>query len=317
VSIWPRCADAADTTDRCRTRARVEDRSTEEEHEVMSDVTATAPAELPEDHPGFSDPEYRARRGAIADVGAHYHSGDPIPDVTYTAEEDEVWRLVSHELARKHKRYACRAYLEGAAALTLPTDRMPQLREVDERVHALGRFHIEPVPGLVPTRVFYGALARRTFLSTQYIRHHSVPFYTPEPDIVHEIIGHANMLANPVFADLYEEAGKASVRASSDAALDFFSKVFWFTLEFGVVHEDGELKAYGAGLLSSYGEIEEFRRAEVRPWDIARMGTLEYDITRYQPILFAAESFDRMVDDLTAFFSTYDDEARQRWLGGG
>jgi phenylalanine-4-hydroxylase len=144
-----------------------------------------------------------------------------------------------------------------------------------------------------------------------------VPFYTPEPDIVHEIIGHANMLANPTFADLYEEAGKASVRASSDAALDFFSKVFWFTLEFGVVHEDGELKAYGAGLLSSYGEIEEFRSAEVRPWDIARMGTLEYDITRYQPILFAAESFDRMVDDLTTFFSTYDDEARQRWLGGG
>ena len=120
----------------------------------MSDVTATAPAELPEDHPGFSDPEYRARRGAIADVGAHYRSGDPIPDVTYTPEEDEVWRLVSHELARKHKRYACRAYLEGAAALTLPTDRMPQLREVDERVHALGRFHIEQVPGLVPTRVF-------------------------------------------------------------------------------------------------------------------------------------------------------------------
>jgi phenylalanine-4-hydroxylase len=316
VSISPRRASAADTTDRCRIRARVEDRSTEEEHEAMSDVTATAPAELPEDHPGFSDPEYRARRGAIADVGAHYRSGDPIPDVTYTPEEDQVWRLVSHELARKHQRYACRAYLDGAAALTLPTDRMPQLREVDEHVHALGRFHIEPVPGLVPTRVFYGALARRTFLSTQYIRHHSVPFYTPEPDIVHEIIGHANMLANPVFADLYEEAGKASVRASSDAALDFFSKVFWFTLEFGVVHEDGELKAYGAGLLSSYGEIEEFRNAEIRPWDIARMGTLEYDITRYQPILFAAESFERMVEDLTGFFSTYHDEAQQRWIGG-
>jgi phenylalanine-4-hydroxylase len=316
VSIWPPCADGIDITDSCGIRARVEDRGTEEEHEAMSDVTATVPAELPEDHPGFSDPEYRARRGAIADVGAHYHSGDPIPDVTYTPEEDEVWRLVSHELARKHQRYACRAYLEGAAALTLPTDRMPQLREVDERVHALGRFHIEPVPGLVPTRVFYGALARRTFLSTQYIRHHSVPFYTPEPDIVHEIIGHANMLANPVFADLYEEAGKASVRAVSDAALDFFSKVFWFTLEFGVVREDGELKAYGAGLLSSYGEIEEFRSAEIRPWDIATMGTLEYDITRYQPVLFAAESFERMVDDLTGFFSTYDDDARRRWLDG-
>jgi phenylalanine-4-hydroxylase len=284
---------------------------------MRSDVTAPAPAELPEDHPGFSDPEYRARRGAIAQVGARYHSGDAIPDVTYTPEEDDVWRVVSHELGRKHQRYACRAYLEGAAALTLPTDRMPQLREVDERVYALGRFHIEPVPGLVPTRVFYGALARRTFLSTQYIRHHSVPFYTPEPDIVHEIIGHANMLANPTFADLYEEAGKASVRAASDAALDFFSKFFWFTLEFGVVHEDGELKAYGAGLLSSYGEIEVFRDAEIRPWDIAQMGTLDYDITRYQPVLFAAESFDRMVGDLTAFFASYDDEAHGRWIAAG
>jgi phenylalanine-4-hydroxylase len=131
---------------------------------------------------------------------------------------------------------------------------------------------------------------------------------------VHEIIGHANMLANPTFADLYEEAGRASVRSGSDAALDFFSKVFWFTLEFGVVREDGELKAYGAGLLSSYGEIEVFRDAEIRPWDIRQMGTLDYDITRYQPVLFAAESFDRMVGDLTAFFASYDDDVHRRWM---
>jgi phenylalanine-4-hydroxylase len=223
-----------------------------------------------------------------------------------------VWRTVSHELAAKHRTYACRAYREGAAALTLPTERVPQLREVDERVHALTGFHIEPVPGLVPTRVFYGALARRTFLSTQYIRHHSVPLYTPEPDIVHEIIGHANMLANPALADLYEEAGKASVRAGTEAGLAFFSKVFWFTLEFGVLWEDGELRAYGAGLLSSYGEIEAFRSAEVRPWDLPTMGTLGYDITRYQPVLFAAASFERMVADLTAFFAGYDDDTPAR-----
>jgi len=267
---------------------------------------------LPDDHPGFSDPEYRARRAAIAAVGEAHVSGQPIADVHYTPEEDEVWRVVSRELAVKHRRYACRAYLEGAAALTLPADRVPQLREVDERVHALTGFRIEPVPGLVPTRTFYGALARRTFLSTQYIRHHSVPFYTPEPDIVHEIIGHANMLANPVFADLYQAAGEASVRATSDAALAAFSKVFWFTLEFGVVHEDGELRTYGAGLLSSFGEIDVFRGAEIRPWDIRQMGTLDYDITRYQPVLFAAESFERMVEDLTAFFTGYDDEAYER-----
>lgn len=269
---------------------------------------------LPEDHPGFSDPDYRARRAAIAEVGRAHRSGQPIADVEYTAEEDGVWQVVSRELGRKHERYACRAYREGARAVTLPTERVPQLREVDARVHGLTGFHIQPVPGLVPTREFYGSLAGRTFLSTQYVRHHSVPFYTPEPDIIHEIIGHANMLGNPVFADLYEAAGAASLRATSDAALDFFSKVFWFTLEFGVVWEDGELRAYGAGLLSSYGEIEEFRNAEIRPWDIARMGTLDYDITHYQPVLFAAESFDRMVDDLGTFFAGYDDADHNRWL---
>jgi phenylalanine-4-hydroxylase len=278
---------------------------------VRTDVEP-ASFELPADHPGVSDPDYRARRAAIAEVGRSYRRGAPIPDVVYTPEEDEVWRLVSSELARKHEAYACHAYRIGAEAVTLPADRVPQLREVDARVRELTGFRIEPVPGLVPTREFYGSLAERVFRSTQYVRHHSVPFYTPEPDIVHEIIGHANMLGNPVFADLYQLAGEASQRAETDAALDFFSKVFWFTLEFGVVWEEGELRAYGAGLLSSYGEIEEYRRAEVRPWDLAQMGTLDYDITRYQPVLYAAESFDRMVDDLSAFFSGYDDEDHSR-----
>jgi len=261
--------------------------------------------ELPPDHPGFSDPAYRARRARIASVGEAFRAGDPIPDVEYTPEEDAVWRDVSHELGKKHLRYACREYLLGAHRLTLPTERMPQLREVSERVHALTGFEVHPVPGLVPTRQFYGALGERRFLSTQYIRHHSVPYYTPEPDIVHEIIGHANMLASPIFADLYEAAGKCSLRCAEGEELDFFSRVFWFTLEFGVVHEDDELKTYGAGLLSSYGEIEVYREAEVRPWDLIAMGTQEYDITQYQPLLFAASSFDQMVADLTDFFQTY------------
>ncbi|MGH3811265.1 MAG: phenylalanine 4-monooxygenase, partial [Pseudonocardiaceae bacterium] len=157
-------------------------------------------------------------------------------------------------------------------------------------------------------------LAERTFLSTQYLRHHSVPFYTPEPDIVHEIIGHANMLASPVFADLYEVAGRASLRATSDVSLDVFSRVFWFTLEFGVVHEDGAVKAYGAGLLSSYGEIETFRDAEIRPWNLLAMATQDYDITHYQPVLFAAASVEQMLADLHAFFSSYDDEACEQLL---
>lgn len=268
--------------------------------------------ELPDDHPGVSDPEYRARRQAIVEASGAYRPPAPIPIVEYTAEEDEVWSVVSSELAAKHRHSACRAYLDASARLVLPSDRVPQLREVDQRLRALTGFAIAPVPGLVPTRQFYGALADRTFLSTQYIRHHSVPFYTPEPDIVHEIIGHANMLAGREFADLYQAAGRASRRARGDDAHEFFSRVFWFTLEFGVVWEEGELKAYGAGLLSSFGEIDEFHQAEIRPFDIPEMGTLEYDITRYQPVLFAAESFDAMYEELLGFFSAYDDEAYEK-----
>ncbi len=268
--------------------------------------------ELPDDHPGVSDPGYRGRRQAIVEASAAYLGHGPIPIVEYTREEDEVWSVVSRELAAKHRRSACRQYLDASARLVLPSDRVPQLREVDQRLRALTGFAIAPVPGLVPTRQFYGALADRTFLSTQYIRHHSVPFYTPEPDIVHEIIGHANMLAGMKFADLYQAAGRASRRAHGDEAHEFFSRVFWFTLEFGVVWEETELKAYGAGLLSSYGEIDEFHQAEIRPFDIAQMGTLDYDITRYQPVLFAAASFEEMYRALLQFFSTYDDEVHEQ-----
>jgi phenylalanine-4-hydroxylase len=172
------------------------------------------------------------------------------------------------------------------------------------------------VPGLVPTRTFYGALGDRRFCSTQYIRHHSVPFYTPEPDVVHELVGHANALAEPRFAGLYELAGQAARRCETDEALEAFSRVFWFSLEFGVAWESGadgrELRAYGAGLLSSFGEIQAFRAAEIRPLDIAAMASLDYDITTYQPVLFAAESFDHAHEVLATFFATWDDDAHAR-----
>ena len=168
-------------------------------------------------------------------------------------------------------------------ASTCPTTGCPSCGRSPRRLEGLTGFRVAPVPGLVPTRVFYGSLADRTFCSTQYIRHHSVPLYTPEPDVVHELVGHCNMLASPVFAELYQLAGQASRRAESDAALEFFSRVFWFTFEFGVAWEDGELRTYGAGLLSSFGELDAFRDAEVRPFDLDAMGTTDYDITVYQP----------------------------------
>ena len=246
---------------------------------------------LPEDHPGISDAAYRERRDLIAAVSADLAPGSESPCVAYTRAENDVWRTVSAALHELHQEYAVDEYLAGAAALRLPSDRVPQLAAVSSRLETLTGWRVRAVPGLVPTRTFYGSLAEKTFLSTQYVRHPSVPFYTPEPDIIHELIGHVNALASPRFAALYEAAGRASLRATTDAELERFSRIFWFTMEFGVTMQRGSLRTYGAGLLSSYGEIQAFRNAEIREFDIEAMATFDYDITTFQDVLFGADSF--------------------------
>jgi len=264
--------------------------------------------QLGADHPGVGDPDYRARRNGIAALALDWVDGAPPPVAHYTDEEHEVWRVVSRELERKHERLACRAAREGRARIDLPADHIPQLTDVTAALAPLSGFTYLPAAGLVPLRVFYGSLADRRFWSTQYIRHHSVPLYTPEPDVVHEVIGHAVTLAEPSYAQLYVAAGRAARRVESLEALEFVSKVFWFSLEFGVVHEDGGPKAYGAGLLSSYGEIEEFGRSELLPLNLARMGVQTYDITHYQPVLFAAESWQQVHDVVGGFFDDASDD---------
>ncbi|WP_433414903.1 phenylalanine 4-monooxygenase [Microtetraspora malaysiensis] len=273
--------------------------------------------ELASSHPGFADAVYRDRRNAIAALALNYQLGDPVPHAEYTEEEHQVWALVSRELAAKHQRYAIREFLDATERLGLPKDHIPQLQEVSDRLYPLTGFRYIPAAGLVPLREFYGVLADGYFHSTQYIRHHSVPFYTPEPDIIHEVIGHANTLASDRFAELYRVAGGAARRVESEDALQFVSKVFWFTLEFGVMREASELKAYGAGILSSYGEIEEFRGMDIRPLDLKAMGTTEYDITKYQDVLFEAMSFDQLEDVVGSFWATCDDDSIARLLADG
>jgi len=276
---------------------------------VIQDEHGEVTVELAKSHPGFADPVYRSRRNAIARLALEHRSGDPVPVVEYTAEEHEVWRLVSRELQAKHRRYAVREFLEAKERLALPQDRIPQLQEVSDRLGELTGFGYLPAAGLVPLREFYGSLADSLFHSTQYIRHHSAPFYTPEPDVIHEVIGHGNTLASDRFAELYRLAGRAARRVESQEALEFVSKVFWFTLEFGVMTEGGEVKAYGAGILSSYGEIEEFQKMNIRPLDIAAMGTTDYDITKYQDVLFCAESLDHLEDVVGTFWADCDDDS--------
>ncbi len=265
--------------------------------------------QLGDDHPGVGDPAYRSRRNTIASLALDWRPGDAVPVAVYTDAEHEVWRVVSRELALKHERLACRAARDGAATLALPADHIPQLTDVSAALAPLTGFTYWPAAGVVGLREFYGTLADRTFWSTQYIRHHSVPLYTPEPDVVHEVIGHAITLAEPSYAALYVAAGEAARRVESLEALQFVSRVFWFSLEFGIVRETDGPKAYGAGILSSYGEIEEFADADLRPLDIARMGVQSYDITHYQPILFQAESWQQVHDVVGGFFDTATDES--------
>jgi phenylalanine-4-hydroxylase len=250
--------------------------------------------QLDPDHPGFRDQDYRKRRNQIAQIALNYTPGTPIPDAPYTSDENKVWQTIWAALQPAHQKYACAEYLAAKNRLSFAPDRIPQLREVNVKVQAISAFRLEPVAGLVQPRVFLENLADGVFLCTQYIRHHSTPLYTPEPDVVHEILGHGVTLASERIAELNRLFGKAIKRTSNDEDLERLSRVYWFTIEFGVLREDGKARAYGTGLLSSAGELEEMRDAELRPLDLEAMSRQNYDPTHFQPVLFCADSFDEM-----------------------
>lgn len=283
---------------------------------VTADEDGKARVHLADDHPGAKDEAYRRRRDEIAGPALAWRPGDPVPRVEYTESENAIWATVCRELAPKHERLAIRGYLEGKEALGLPTDHVPQLDEVSAALEPLSGFRLHPAAGLVPLDVFYGSLADGVFHSTQYLRHPSQPLYTPEPDILHEVVGHGNLLANPAIAEVKRRAGEAARRCETAEGLQYVADVFWFTIEFGVMHEGGELRAYGAGLLSSYGEIEEFRGADIRPVDFHQMATLAYDISHYQPILFACDGMGELTDRVAGFFAEFDDDTPARLARG-
>ena len=259
---------------------------------------------LDPDHPGFRDAGYRARRNQIASIALAYQPGVPIPDAPYTEDEHEVWRGVWSALAPLHEAGACREILELQEVIALPRDRIPQLEDLNPVLEAAAGFRMEPVAGLVSGRTFMQYLGRRTFLSTQYIRHHTRPFYTPEPDVVHELVGHAATLAHPGIAELNRLLGEAA-NAANEAEMLGLGRVYWYTMEFGVVAVPGGTRAFGAGLLSSVGELRDHpTHARLEDWNLARMAGTEFDPTRYQPTLFVAPSFTRLLVDVASWVRT-------------
>jgi len=282
------------------------------DHVDMRPVTTEANVEdrntlvtLDPDHPGFRDADYRARRNQIAQIAFGYTTGSPIPSAPYTEKEHWVWQTIWKALGPAHQRHACAEYLDCVRSLEFDTDRIPQLSEVSQKVEAISGFRLEPVAGLVEPRVFIESLANGVFLCTQYIRHHSTPLYTPEPDVAHEIIGHAITLASNKLAELNRLFGETVKRTTSAAEMDQLARVYWFTIEFGVLRENGNVKAYGTGLLSSAGELEEMHKAELRPLDLDAASKHTYDPTHYQAVLFCADSFDDMYGRLREFLTLW------------
>jgi len=264
----------------------------------IANATLDAGTDLQADHPGFQDSAYRRQRRRIDELARGYRHGEAMPLVDYSAEEKATWKQVYDQLAELHPRYACREYLTILGTLkracAFGPDDIPQGRAVSEFLESRTGFRLRPVAGLLSSRHFLNGLAFRVFFTTQYIRHHSRPLYTPEPDICHELIGHAPMFADPAFADLSQEIGLASLGAS-DGEIERLARCYWFSVEFGLLREGGALKAYGAGLLSSFGELEYACGGagdgpELRLWDPAAAAEQPFPITEYQPLYFVADS---------------------------
>lgn len=262
--------------------------------------------ELDLDHPGASDPEYRKRRDYIAGLSKRFRETGTITDVDYNDEEQAIWKHVATRLEELHQKHASPFYLRAKRDLGISNERIPQLSEMNRRLKELTNFRLAPIEGLVDTRAFLSWLSWRTMLSTQYIRHHSKPEYTPEPDIVHEAIGHIPMFTNPNFADYSQFIGHGA-RIATDQQIDELGRLYWYTVEFGLVEHEGDVKAYGAGLLSSYGELEHAfsTNVERRPFNLEQVINHEFTYSDMQPVLYVIPSYAELKDVTRKYIESF------------
>ncbi|XP_033913273.2 tryptophan 5-hydroxylase 1a [Acipenser ruthenus] len=266
-------------------------------------------SDLDADHPGFKDNVYRKRRKYFADLAMSYKCGDPIPRIEFTEGEVQTWSTVFRELNKLYPNHACREYLKNLPLLTkhcdFREDNIPQLEDVSRFLKERTGFTIRPVAGYLSPRDFLAGLAFRVFHCTQYVRHSSDPLYTPEPDTCHELLGHVPLLAEPSFAQFSQELGLASLGAS-DEAVQKLATCYFFTVEFGLCKQEGQLRAYGAGLLSSISELKHALsgKSKVKPFDPKVTCKQECIITTFQDVYFVSESFEEAKEKMREFVKT-------------
>ena len=263
---------------------------------------------LNQDHPGFMDKAYKARRDAISNNTIGYKMTDPIPRVEYAPEEVELWERIYREVRPLHKELGCIEYNDAIDKLEnlgyFSQSKIPQLEDLNQYLRNTTNWRLKPVNGILSQREFLNSLALRTFCSTQYIRHPSKPDYTPEPDIMHELLGHIPNFADPKLCEISQRLGVLSLGAT-DSQVEQLGAIYWFTIEFGLCKEGNDIKFYGAGPGGSFGEIHNMKKmAESHRDKIYRLDIInnppptKFVIQDVQPFYFAADSFDNCLDQL-------------------
>jgi phenylalanine-4-hydroxylase len=260
--------------------------------------------ELEPGHPGLGDEGYVQRRRDLFDrCRKHRLKNLGPPLVEYTAEENRIWREVSPKLDDLHVKHACAEYLLGKRALAIGTEAIPQMRQLSDRLRAETNMHLVPAEGALPYRTFYEYIADRGFPVTQFVRHGSHPEFTPEPDIIHDCLGHVPPLMNQDYAELLTLIAKAASATPKGEQVLALKRFSWFSIEFGLIEEGAETKVFGAGILSSFGEIPyALQSPEVtrQPFVTDVVISTDYDPSRMQDQLFIAPSLPFLRRELEA-----------------
>ena len=218
----------------------------------------------------------------------------------YTPEQHAIWQELVSQRMPQLEEHACAEYLEGFKQIGLQADQLPVLADVSARLEPRTGWNSTPVSGFLPADAFFEMLAARKFPTTTWIRSRESMGYTPEPDIFHDVFGHVPMHAHPVFANFLEHYGKVCAGLTDAEDLERMGRLFWFTVEFGVIREKGVVKVYGSGLISSHGEcthvVERGAGLEIREFKLADVLDTVVDVSKMQPVLYAIESFDQIYE---------------------